>query len=218
MEDNEVSTALDRIHQAVIEGDGDSVAEHVNMGLLEKLDPLTMFNSLRSGIKEIGDRFGRGEAFITDLVASAEAMKAGARILEPVLLKSKAEIKIAGKIVIATVEGDIHDIGKNMVAVMFRADGFEALDLGVDVSTETFIEAVRNRHPDLVGMSALLTSTLTSQERVIRALNAAGLRDKVKVIVGGASVTDEWARQIRADGYAPDAVLSVMKAHELLHK
>ena len=213
-----MSTALDRIHQAVIEGDGDSVAEHVNKGLLEKLEPLTMFNSLRSGIKEIGDRFGGGEAFITDLVASAEAMKAGARILEPALLKSKAEIKIAGKIVIGTVEGDIHDIGKNMVAVMFRADGFEALDLGVDVSTETFIEAVRNRQPDLVGMSALLTSTLTSQERAVRALNAAGLRDKVKVIVGGASVTDEWARQIRADGYAPDAVLSVMKAHGLLHK
>lgn len=213
-----MSTTLDRIHQAVIDGDRDLASEFVTKGLAEKIDPLTMLDSLNRGIRVVGDRFGKGELFIPDMVASADAMKAGAGILEPMILKRKGEIKTEGEVAIGTVEGDIHDIGKNIVAIMLSAAGFQVSDLGVDVSTETFIEAVRKNQPNLVGMSALLPSSMPSQDRVMKALNATGLRNKVKVMVGGAPVTEEWAASIGADGYAPDATLAVRKAHELVGK
>ena len=211
-----MSSFLGRLSQAVIDGDSDATVELVSKGIAENLEPLTMFESLRTGIREVGDRFGRGDAFITDLIASAEAMKTGTRVLEPLIMNRRAEITVTGTVVMGTVEGDIHDIGKNMVTVMLRAEGFEVDDLGVDVPSESFVESVRKEHADLVGMSALLTSTLPAQPKVIEALTAAGLRRNVKVMVGGATVTHEWSEKIGADGYAPDAALAVQKARELL--
>jgi len=171
---------------------------------------------LRPGMQEVGFRFERGEYFLPELMISAEIFNAVMqRYILPVLTKEQSG-EYKGRVVIGTVRGDIHDIGKNLVAVMLRIDGFEVIDLGVDVSPERFVEAVREYRPDIVGMSALLTTTMLEMRNVIEALRAAGLRDSVKVIVGGAPVTLEFAREIGADAYARDAVEAVTVCRELV--
>jgi corrinoid protein of di/trimethylamine methyltransferase len=211
-----LSAILDKIYDAVLECNTDAVSQLANLAVQQKIDPMSVLDRLNAAIKSVGDKFGRGEAFITDLVGSAEAMKAGMRIIEPLILESKASLKTSGRITMATAEGDIHDIGKNIVITLARAAGFEVADLGVDVPVETIVDAVRQSKPHVVGISALLTSTISAQERLIRRLRELNLRDAVKVTVGGAAVSREWSERIGADGYAPDGLTAVELMKEVV--
>ncbi|MBS7604908.1 MAG: corrinoid protein [Candidatus Bathyarchaeia archaeon] len=159
------------------------------------------------GLEIVGENYERGEYYLAELVVAGETVKEGMKVLEPYLKGDEAQ-KI-GKVVIGTVRGDLHDIGKNIVAILLRASGFDVIDLGVDVPPERFVEAVREHKPDIVAMSALLTTTMNEMENVIKALKEAGLRNNVKVIIGGAPVTDEFAKKIGADAAAKDAVEGV---------
>lgn len=200
---------LERAFQAVLECNAETVAESVHQAIEAKIDPLVILDRLNAAIRTVGEKFRQGDVFITDLVGSAEAMKAGVQILEPLILKNRKQVETLGKIAMATAEGDIHDIGKNIVITLLRAAGFEVTDLGVDVPMEKIVETVRKETAQVVGVSALLTSTVASQERLIRRLIELGIRDSVKVIVGGAAVTREWSNRIGSDGYAPDGLSTV---------
>jgi len=208
---------LERLQKSVINGDIDKAASAAKAAIEAGLDPLDCIeNGLAKGVRIIGERFGRGELFLMDLMAAAEAMKAGLEILEPLISKRGEEVKTLGRFLIGTVSGDIHDIGKTVVAAMLTANGFEVIDLGVDVPTEVFVDKVRELHPDILGLSALMTTTMFSQKAVIKALEEAGLRDKVKVMIGGAVVTEDWAKEIGADAWAKDALDAVEKAKKLI--
>jgi corrinoid protein of di/trimethylamine methyltransferase len=167
-------------------------------------------------LREIGDRFGTGEAFITELIATAQAMEAGAEVLNEEITRRGAASRKVGTFLIGTVEGDIHSIGKNIVATMLSTAGFEVMDLGTDVPTETFVEKVRETHPDILGLSALMTTTMAKQKEVIEALKKAGLRDGLKIIVGGAPVTEGWVEEIDADACGLDAVNAVEASLKLM--
>ncbi len=183
------------------------------------IDPaVALEEGLARALREVGDRFGRGEAFITELIAAAQAMEAGAEVLNREITRRGASRKALAKYLIGTVEGDIHSIGKNIVATMLRAAGFEVIDLGIDIPTEVFVEKVRELKPDLLGLSALMTTTMTRQRDVIEALDNAGIREDVKVIVGGAPVTEEWVNSIGADACGLDASNAVNVALDLIGK
>jgi len=171
--------------------------------------PIDIINSLANGMKIVGERYESGEYFVADLIVASEIFKESMNILEPLILKEREQIKPIGRVVIGTVEGDIHDIGKNLVATMLRASGFEVIDLGVDISPQKFVEAVKQYKPDIVGMSALLTSTMINMKKVIDALENEGLRKNVKVIIGGAPITEKFAREIGADAYGENAVVAI---------
>ena len=158
---------------------------------------------LIQAMDRIGVRFKNGEIYIPEVLIAARAMHAGMAVLKPVL--SKSNTPMVGKVVIGTVKGDLHDIGKNLVIMMLEGGGFEVVDLGIDVSPQKFIEAIRDHHPQVVGLSALLTTTMTEMKNTIQAIEWAGLRNQVKTIVGGAPVTEKFAKEIGADGYAADA-------------
>jgi 5-methyltetrahydrofolate--homocysteine methyltransferase len=169
---------------------------------------------LIKAMEQIGVRFKNGDIFIPEVLIAARAMYAGMAVLKPIL--SKSNNPMAGKIVIGTVKGDLHDIGKNLVIMMLEGGGFEVLDLGVDVPPEKFLKAVNEHHPQVVAMSALLTTTLKEMKSTIDALQQAGLKSRVKIIVGGAPVTEKFANEIRADAYAPDAASAVDAVKSLL--
>jgi len=196
--------------------------EELSRSLAEKavemgFDPVeALEEGLAKALREVGDRFGRGDAFITELIAAAQTMEAGAGVLNEEIARLGARRKAVGRFLIGTVEGDIHSIGKNIVATMLSAAGFEVIDIGVDVKTEEFIERVREVKPDILGLSALMTTTMTKQRDVIEALCAAGLREGVKVIVGGAPVTEDWVEQIGADACGLDAGSAVKTALVLM--
>ncbi len=203
--------------QAVIDGLPDQAHSLAEEALRAGIDPLDAIEQgFKPGMDVVGDGFARGELFIPDLMMSGEAMKAAIAALEPELLKRKKERQVLGKVVIGTVQGDIHEIGKTLVATMLAANGFEVRDLGVDVSPQQFVEAVRQTNANVVGLSALLTTTLLNQETVILTLQEAGLRDRVKVIVGGAPASPEWAQEIGADGYAENATDAVRVVKEMV--
>jgi corrinoid protein of di/trimethylamine methyltransferase len=184
-----------------------------------KVDPLKAIeDGLTQGIKEVGDKFGKGEIFLPELVMAAESMKKALEILEPELKKEKKERKTLGRVLLGTVAGDIHSIGKTIVAAMLSANGFDVYDLGTDVSPENFVAKVKELKPDILGLSALLTTTLPEQRVVIEILKKEGLRDKVKVIIGGAPASKEWAEEIGADGYGADAMEAVKVAKKLIVK
>jgi len=204
-----MTDVLDRVYQAVLDCDPDIVAESVHQAIDGKIDPLVVLDKLNAAIRTVGEKFGKGDVFITDLMGSAEAMKAGIQIIEPLILKNRKRVETLGKIAMATAEGDIHDIGKNIVVTLLRAAGFEVTDLGVDVPTERIVETITKEKSQVVGVSALLTSTVAAQERLIKRLGELGTRDAVKVMVGGAAVTREWSRRIGSDGYAPDGLTTV---------
>ncbi|MGC9335832.1 MAG: corrinoid protein, partial [Anaerolineae bacterium] len=170
--------------------------------------------ALTPGIDRVGELFETGEYFLPDLIIGADAMKAALGVLEPVLLKGR-ERKVVGRVVLGTVKGDLHEIGKTLVGTMLTANGFEVTDLGVDVSADEFVAAVKETGATLVGASALLTTTMLHQQDVVEALKEAGLRDRVKVMVGGAPITETWAEKIGADGYAEDAISAVALAKRL---
>lgn len=206
---------LNLLKQAVLEGNGEEAVSLTQKLLEQGVDPHKILNeALVPAMDIVGQEYERGERFIPEMLVSAEAMKAAMQVLKPKLLT--AGVKTRGKVVLGTVEGDVHDIGKNLVAMMLEGAGFEVIDLGTEVTAEQFVEAVRNHQPDIVGMSALLTTTMIHMPEVIEALTKAGLRKTVKIMVGGAPVSQEYAIQIGADGYAPDAVSAVELAKKLV--
>ena len=205
---------LKAIYQAVIEGEAAEVEAGVKAALAAGTGAEEILNQgLVAAMDEVGQRFEEGDLFVPEMLIAARAMQAGLQILKPHL--AKAEVKAAGKVAIGTVKGDLHDIGKNLVAMMLEGAGFEVQDLGVDVSPEAFVKAAQGG-AQLIGMSALLTTTMSNMEATVQALKAAGLRDQVKVFIGGAPVTQEYASKIGVDGFAADASSATRMARQLL--
>ena len=206
---------INLISKAILNGDSEGLVEAINQALEEGKSAEYIFNKeCIPALTEVGRLYEVGEFFLPEMLVSARAVQAGLMMLRPYLIDSG--IGYVGKVVIGTVKGDIHDIGKNLVAMMLEGSGFEIIDLGVDVPPEKFVESVEKHQPDLVGMSALLTTTMPSMKLTMNALNYANLRDHVKVIVGGAPLTDKYAKEIGADGFAPDASKAVSIAKFLL--
>lgn len=206
---------LKMLAEAVIRGDAKECARLTQEGLDEGLSPQLLLNDgLMAGMAVIGERFKANEIYVPEVLIAARAMKAGLAILRPRLVETGA--KPVGKVVIGTVKGDLHDIGKNIVGMMLEGAGFQVTDLGNDVAPERFIQAAKEQEAQIIGMSALLTTTMLNMKGTIEALKAAGLRERVKVMVGGAPVTQRFAEEIGADGYAENASLAVEKAKELL--
>lgn len=206
---------LKEIFQGVVEGDNKVVQESVKMALNEGVDPAAILNDgLIPAMKEVGKLFEINEYYVPEMLISARAMQNGMKLLKPHLVDSN--IKSEGIVVIGTVKGDLHDIGKNLVAMMLEGAGFEVVDLGTDASPRAFIRAINDEDANVLAMSALLTTTMPNMEDTLQALGEAGIRDQVKVIVGGAPVTDEYATNIGADGFAPDAYSAVKTAKFLV--
>ncbi len=207
---------LDRISKSIVEGDPDGSVAATAEALAAGVEPMTILDEgLMPGMKVVGQLFSDGEYFLPNLIVAGLGMKRAMEVLEPELRKRQQAVKVVGCVVIGTVKGDIHEIGKTLVATMLSANGFEVHDLGVDVPTDQFIAKIKETGATLLGLSALLTTTMTVQKTIVEALRAAGLRDRVKVMVGGAPVTRQWADEIGADGYAEDAVAAVQMASKL---
>jgi 5-methyltetrahydrofolate--homocysteine methyltransferase len=205
-----------KLAEAVTEGKKDDAEALAKEALEKGLDPLQCITEgLTKGIQKAGELFASGEYFLPELIFSAGAMKTALDILEPALLGDRVR-EVAGTIVIGTVEGDLHEIGKNLVGTMLTANGFKVIDIGVDKPASEFIAAIKESGANLVGASALLTTSMLKQENLIGALEEAGLREQVMVMVGGAPVTESYARQIGADGYAADAISAVDLAMRLV--
>jgi 5-methyltetrahydrofolate--homocysteine methyltransferase len=208
-------STLDDLRQNVIDGNAAGVPGLVKQALDESRPPEQILNEgLISGMAEVGRLFEEGEFFVPEMLIAARAMKAGLHLLRPHL--AAANVKAVGKVIIGTVQGDLHDIGKNLVGMMLEGAGFEVIDLGTDVPPDKFVAAVKEHQPKLVGMSALLTTTMVNMKTTVEALQEAGVRGTVKVMVGGAPVTDAFAQQIGADAYAPDAASAVDVARSLV--
>jgi corrinoid protein of di/trimethylamine methyltransferase len=206
---------LARLAQAVIDGEPEDAEELARQALDQGLDPLHCINEgLTPGIDRVGELFATGEYFLPDLIIGGDAMKAALAVLEPALAGDQGR-EIAGWVVLGTVEGDLHEIGKTLVGTMLTANGFQVTDIGVDRSAAAFVDAVKRTGATLVGASALLTTTMLQQQKIIDALVEAGLRDRVRVMVGGAPVTEAWTAKIGADGYAEDAISAVALAKKL---
>ena len=205
-----------KLAQMVIDGEPENAATLAKQALDQGLDPLACItNGLTKGIQKVGELFASGEYFLPELIIGADAMKAALEILEPALVGDQKR-EVAGIVVLGTVEGDLHEIGKTLVGTMLTANGFRVVDIGADKSASEFIAAVKESDANLVGASALLTTTMLQQEKLIEALKVAGMRDQVKVMVGGAPVTESFAKQIGADGYAEDAISAVDLAMRLV--
>jgi len=205
------------IREALLAFDPDKLEEAVKKSLDSGHSALDIINALTSALKVVGDMFEKGEIFLVQLIVAGEASKnVTSKYLEPLIKEAGGKRETLGRIVIGTVAGDIHEIGKNILASMLTAAGFEVIDLGTDVPVEKFVEAVKQYKPDILAMSALLTTTMHVQKEVIEALKRENLRDKVKIIVGGSPVTQSWADEIGADGYAEDAVEAVKLAKRLI--
>lgn len=195
---------LNEISELVIKGDIMGTKAKVAEAVDQKIDATSILNDgLMPGINEIGDRFAKGQIFVPNVLLSAKAMNTGVEVIQP-LLAAGGDTTI-GTAVIATVKGDLHDIGKNLVALMMKSVNLKVIDLGANVSAEKFVEAINEYHPDIVGLSALLTTTMNEQGHVIEVLKEAGVRDQVKVMIGGAPVTQGWADKIGADAFTADA-------------
>jgi len=203
--------------QSVIDGESEEAEKLALQAIELGINPLDAINNgFVVGVDRVGNLFGSGDAFLPELVMAGETMKAALTALEPEMSKQGAERKVLGTIVLGTVEGDIHDIGKTLVGTMLSVAGFKVFDLGVDVPITTLIEKARTENADILGVSALLTTTMVKQRDVVDALDDIGLRSVIKVMVGGAPVTPEWAEEIGADGYSEDAIGAVAVAKELL--
>jgi len=206
---------FEKMAQSIIDGEEDLAAELAQKALDEGIDPLeAISNGFVVGVNQVGDSFACGNAFLPELVMAGEAMKAAIAVLEPSMKAAGTERKILGKVVLGTVEGDIHEIGKSLVATMLTSSGFEVYDLGVDVSSADFLAKAEEVGADIIGLSALLTTTMVKQKEIIDEVTRRGL--KVKVMVGGAPVTREWVHKIEADGYSEDAIGAVNVAKELV--
>ncbi len=203
--------------QSIIDGDSDVSAKLARRAVDQGIDPLEAISEgFVRGVNKVGEDFAKGDAFLPELVMAGEAMKAAVAVLEPELARRGTERTMLGKVILCTVEGDIHEIGKTLVGTMLSSAGFKVFDLGVDVPVMKVVEKAREVNADIVAMSALLTTTMVHQQDVIEALEDIGIRSKVKVMVGGAPVTKEWVKQIGADGYSEDAIGAIKVAKQLL--
>jgi corrinoid protein of di/trimethylamine methyltransferase len=203
--------------QSIIDGETEAASEHAQRAIDLGIDPIEAINcGFMFGVNYVGDQFSCGEMFLPELVGAGEAMKAAIAVLEPEMSSRGLKREIAGRAVIGTIQGDIHDIGKTLVGTMLAAGGFEVHDLGIDVPVQKFIDKAREVDADIIGVSALLTTTMVRQKDVIQAVQAAGMGSQVKVMVGGAPVTRSWVEEIGADGYSEDAVGAVAVAKQLV--
>ncbi len=208
---------LGELYDKTLVGNGPAVLDLTTQGLAQGFGPETLlYEALIPALEEVGARFERGDFFVPEMLIAGKAMAGALDILRPLLAETGAEA--IGTVVMGTVKGDVHDIGKNLVNIMFEGAGFQVIDLGVQVAPEKFIEAIKQHKPDIVGFSAFLTTTMPMFKANINALTKAGLRDEVIVMVGGAPVTQEYADVVGADGYAADASAAVVKAKELLRR
>lgn len=206
---------LEDIYQRVIDGDMNGATDGVNEALEGGIEAAEILNKgLIAAMTEVGRLFEEGEYFVPEMLIAARAMQASVAILKPKLLE--ADVKALGRVVIGTVKGDLHDIGKNLVAMMLEGAGFEIIDLGTDVSPEEFVNAIKEHDANFMGMSALLTTTMPAMRSTIEALKEAGVRDNVSVMIGGAPVTQNYADEIGADIYAPDGPSAARKAKEVI--
>jgi len=206
-----------KMAQSILDGDSDVAVALAKQAIEAGVDPLdAITKGFVMGVNQVGESFACGQAFLPELVMAGEAMKAAVGALEPEMQRRGTSRQVYGKVVLATVEGDIHEIGKSLVGTMLGASGFEVYDLGVDVPAARIISKVKEVEADLVGLSALLTTTMVKQKEVIDELNKQGLRKKVKVMVGGAPVTRDWVQKIEADGYSEDAIGAVGLAKQLV--
>ena len=208
---------LNKMAQSIIDGDSDVSAELAKEAIAAGMDPLACItDGYVMGINKVGDAFAAGDAFLPELVMAGEAMKSAVAVLEPELMKAGQARKTLGKVVMATVEGDIHEIGKSLVGTMLAASGFTVYDMGVDNASDKIIAKALEVDADIIGLSALLTTTMIRQKEVINKLDEKGLRRKIRVMVGGAPVTRDWVQKIEADGYSEDAIGAVAVARQLL--
>ncbi len=199
-----MSSLFERISTAILEGDEEKAPKYVQRALDKEIGPSEILqNGLLVGMGEVGVRFKAGDMFVPEVLMSADAMQAAMKILRPHLVESG--VKLIGKVMLGTVEGDLHDIGKNLVGMMCEGAGFEVIDIGFDATPMDFIAAIKEYQPDVVGMSAMLTTTMRAMGHTIKAIEEAGLRDQIKIMVGGAPVDAEFAKRIGADGYGSNA-------------
>jgi len=202
------------ITEAVRDGNTYDIAELVQSSLDSGAKPLDVLKGMTDGLDQCGKRFEAGEYFLPELLMASDTFTEGMKVLEPHL--GQASLGQAGKVLLGTVAGDVHDIGKNLVGFLLKSSGFEVIDIGTDNSTEKFVQAVREHKPDILGMSALLTTTMLGMGDVVKALDKEGLRERTKVIIGGGPVSERFAQQIGANAYASDAVEGVRKTKELI--
>jgi corrinoid protein of di/trimethylamine methyltransferase len=206
-----------RMAQAVIDGDDEEAAALAQQAVDQGRDPLEAINKgFSAGMDVVGELYASGEYFLPDLILGGEAMKAALAVLEPALKAAGESREVLGNVVLGSVKGDIHEIGKSLVGSMLAAGGFEVYDLGIDITSAEFVAKVQEHNADILALSALLTTTMLHQREVIELLVESGLRDRVKVMVGGSPVTQGWADQIGADGYAEDASTAVVVAKKLM--
>jgi len=209
------AVSIKAIYDAVRDGDAPEAASQVEAALAGGVPPAEILHDgCIAAMAEVGELFEQGEMFVPEMLIAARAMQGAMALLKPHLTEEEAAS--AGKVVVGTVAGDLHDIGKNLVGMMMEGAGFEVVDLGTDISPDAFVDSVREHAPDIIGMSALLTTTMPSMTATMEALTEAGLRDQVLVLVGGAPVTEGFADKVGADGYAPDASSAARMAKELL--
>lgn len=206
---------LASLSESMIALQGDKTQDLVQQALAQKIAPFAIMNCLSDAMKRIGERFASGDCFIPELILSGRTFQQAMMLLEPVLQGAKTA-RARGKVVLGTVKGDLHDLGVKLVALTLSADGFDVVNLGSDVSAETFVDEVREQRPQILGLSALLTTTLHQQQAVIESLQGSNLRHEVKVMVGGAPVTQAWANTIGADAVGFDAIDALEKARALL--
>jgi len=207
---------LTDIADAIYDGDLATVVAQTNSAIQNETPALEILEKgLTAGMDRVGQDFKAGDLFIPEVLIASRAMQAGMEILKPLLVTQK--IKSPGKIILGTVQGDLHDIGKNLVAIMLQGAGFEVIDLGVDVGKEAFLKAIIEDKPDLVGMSSLLTTTMPRMPEIIETIKQAGLRDQVKIMVGGAPLNENYAQKIGADGYAQNSSIAVDLAKSLIN-
>jgi len=207
---------IGEIIEAILCFDDARLREFIKGAFGKGIDVTTLINNgLTAGLVKLGERFESGEAFLPELIKGATMVQENMKFLEPHIKKDGLQTK--AKLLIGTVYGDVHDVGKNIVSIVFSARGFDVIDLGINVPAETFVEKVKQEQPDLLGLSALLTTTMNNQRTVIESVTEAGLRDKVKIIVGGAPISEAWAKEIDADAYAEDVFSGLKKAEQLLN-
>lgn len=209
---------FENLKKAIVDYDIDGAASWARKALEERLDPIEALTAITQAIRGVGDAFGRGELWLPELVGASEAMQSAMAILEEEISRKGLKTESLGIVVAGTVEGDIHSLGKSMVCTLLTAEGFRVYDLGIGVTVEEFIKGVKGYNANILAMSALLTTTAVEQGKVINALKEAGLRDKVRVMVGGGAVTNEFAQRIEADGYGATAVEAVKLARRLVSK
>ncbi len=210
---------LSKLENSIIQGDKDKAESLAKEAVEKQLDLNEVIEKgYVPGIQKVGELWEKGEYFLPELITSAECMKAAMGVLQPELEKAQIETRSRGKIIIGTVEGDIHDIGKNLVSSMLSANGFDVIDLGADVKLEMFIERAEEENADFICLSALLTTTMVGQKRLVEMLKEKNLSDRFKVMVGGAPVNQKWADDIGADGYAENAMIAVQAVNSLINK